>query len=47
MKTLAKVNRDTLIFYLENSEPEIALQDILTWLSQYTSTTIKVEHENE
>ena len=37
------VKRDTLILYLKNSEEEIALVDILTWLSRYTSTTIKVE----
>ena len=34
---------NTLIFYLKNSEEEIALEDILNWLSQYTGTTIKVE----
>ena len=46
-KNIAKINRDTLIFYLDNSDPEIALQDLLDWLGAYTSTTIKVEYENE
>jgi hypothetical protein len=38
MKT---IKRDTLMFYLKNSSEEIQLEDLLTWLSQYTSTTIE------
>lgn len=38
---MKKIRRDTLIFYLKNSEEEIELDDILKWLSQYSGTEIK------
>jgi hypothetical protein len=44
MKT---IKRDTLMFYLKNSSEEIQLGDLLTWLSQYTSTTIEAHKSSE
>ena len=40
------IKRDTLIFYLKNSEEYIELDDILNWLSKYTSVEIKHNQEN-
>lgn len=35
------IKRDTLILYLKNSSEEIELEDILYWLSRYSSVEIK------
>ena len=40
------INRDTLIFYLKNSEEYIELEHILDWLSKYSDVEIKHEQEN-
>lgn len=40
------INRDTLIFYLKNSEEYIELEHILDWLSKYSDVKIKHEQEN-
>lgn len=40
------INRDTLIFYLKNSEEYIELEHILDWLSKYASVDIKHEQGN-
>lgn len=40
------INRDTLIFYLKNSEEYIELEHILDWLSRYASVEIKHEQKN-
>ena len=40
------IRRDTLIFYLKNSEEYIELEDILDWLSRYTGVEIKQGQEN-
>ena len=40
------INRDTLIFYLKNSEEYIELEHILDWLSRYTSVEIKHGQRN-
>ena len=40
------INRDTLIFYLKNSEEYIELEHILDWLSKYSDVEIKHRQEN-
>ena len=35
------IRRDTLIMYLKNSSEYIELEDILYWLSRYSSAEIK------
>jgi hypothetical protein len=42
-KPTISVRRDTLIMYLKNSSEYIELDDILYWLSRYTSVEIKQE----
>lgn len=42
---MKKIRRDTLIFYLKNSEEEIELEDILKWLSQYSGEELKLTGE--
>ena len=43
---MPKINRDSLIFCLDKSDPEIELSDILDWLARYTNTTITYEENN-
>jgi hypothetical protein len=40
------IRRDTLIFYLKNSEEYIELDDILCWLSKYSGVEIKQEQKS-
>ncbi len=40
------IRRYTLMFYLNNSEEYIDLEDILCWLSRYTGVEIKQENES-
>jgi hypothetical protein len=40
------IRRDTLIFYLKNSEEYIELGDILDWLCKYSGVEIKQGQEN-
>ena len=40
------ISRDTLIFYLKNSEEYIELEHILDWLSRYAGVEIKQGQEN-
>jgi hypothetical protein len=40
-----KIKRDTLIFYLNNSDEEIEVTDILEWLSGYSGVGIKIENK--
>ena len=42
---MRKIKRDTLIFYLNNSDEEIELTDILQWLAGYSGVGIKIEGE--
>lgn len=42
---MKKIKRDTLIFYLNNSDEEIELTDILQWLAKYSEAGIKIEDE--
>ena len=42
---MKKIRRDTLIFYLNNSDEEIELTDIIQWLSGYSGVGIKIEDE--
>lgn len=43
---MATIKKDTLILFLKNSSEEIELEDILCWLSRYTSVEIKIENKN-
>jgi hypothetical protein len=45
-KEMPKVHKDSLIFCLTNSEPELELHDILDWLARYTDTTINYKENN-
>ena len=40
------IRRDTLIFYLKNSEEYIEIGDILDWLCKYSGVEIKQGQEN-
>ena len=42
---MKKIKRDTLIFYLNNSDEEIELTDILQWLAGYAGVEIKIDGE--
>jgi hypothetical protein len=41
-----KINRDSFIFCLNKSEPEIELSDILDWLSKYADVNITYKENN-